>query len=433
MADAKKVSFNQATAKGTAGHNDRSMYKHGYEERSNNWHWDIYGCGSSVEAEESFYEDMFRPTLDAQNDKARKMRKYDRVMDMKTWQKKHPPKECIVQLGDVNNNDTSLEFAKGAAKKIERAIHRAGGIVLSIDLHCDERTIDEDGNEIVGTPHLHVRYVFVGENKDKNPVIDMKNVLLAHGVQPPNPDKPISKTNNPAQTFLETTRTALEDYADEVELKHGNPRVNRDRTKRAHSSVQQYKGQKRVEELQKRVAELQRQANEAIASRDNAFAERDDAIAERDNAFAMRDAALAEIAEKRAESQRELDLRASRLSEGEDALERDREAFKKASDKREHEQNERDREQDDRDDQQNERDRKLDEKAAWVNGLIELYEKLKHELETLVWWITSAPDEYEKIARAREALPKAEEAKTIVTAEPDDYEDESHEDEYTIG
>ena len=412
MADAKKVSFNQATAKGTAGHNDRSMYKHGYEERSNNWHWDIYGCGSSVEAEESFYEDMFRPTLDAQNDKARKMRKYDRVMDMKTWQKKHPPKECIVQLGDVNNNDTSLEFAKGAAKKIERAIHRAGGIVLSIDLHCDERTIDEDGNEIVGTPHLHVRYVFVGENKDKNPVIDMKNVLLAHGVQPPNPDKPISKTNNPAQTFLETTRTALEDYADEVELKHGNPRVDRDRTKRAHSSVQEYKTRKRLEGLWK-------QESEAIAARDNAFAERD--------------AALAEIAESR----RELASEASEVARGKEANEKEAKRLKRVSGAVEASE----MTSDARKDVLDEREAAVNARFNMLSNLIRYLEKLKREILDAVDWVKSANDDYERAVRAHEAMSTVtkvaeETSKVAVTVDPDysDYlEDEPREDTYDIG
>lgn len=254
MADAKKVSFNQETAKSTERHNDRSMYKWGYDERSKNVHWDMYRCGSSFDAEARFYDDTFTPTLEAQNAKALAMRKYDRVMDMKTWHKKHPLKECIVQLGDVENNDTSREFAWGAAQVVGDAIKAAGGIVVSIDLHDDE-----------STPHLHVRYAFVGENKDKNPVMDMKNVLLAHGIDRPDPSKPISKNNNPAQTFLETTRTMLEDYADELELSHGNPRVNRKREKRSHSSVQKYK-------LQKRVEELQRQEKEAIAARDAALA-----------------------------------------------------------------------------------------------------------------------------------------------------------------
>ena len=299
MAKAKKVSFNQATAKSTEGHNDRSMYKHGYEERSKNIHWDMYDCGSSVEAEARFYEDTFRPTLDAQNAKARKMRKPDRVMDMKTWHKKHPLKECIVQLGDVENNDTSREFAIGAVQVIRDAIEAAGGILVSWDLHDDERTEDEVMRIIIeGTSHLHVRYAFVGE-KNGNPVIDMKNVLLEHGIDRPDPSKPISKTNNPAQTFLDTTRDALEDYADEVELAHGNPRVNRQRSKRKHSSIGQYKLQQRVEELEKQarkhVAELKKEADQAIATRD---------------------AALAEMAEER----QRLDLRASKLSEGEEAL-----------------------------------------------------------------------------------------------------------------
>jgi hypothetical protein len=341
---AKKVSFNQATAKSTERHNDRSMYKHGYEERSNNWHWDLYDCGSSFEAEARFYGYTFKPTLEAQNAKALAMRKYDRVMDMATWHGKHQPKEAIVQLGDVDNNDTSREFAEGAAKKMVKAIEAAGGIVLSIDLHVDERTIDEDGNEIVGTPHLHIRYVFLVENKDGNPVIDMKNALLAHGIERPDPSKPTSKTNNPAQTFLEQTRTMLEDYADEVELAHGNPRVNRKRERRSHSSVQQYKQQKRVEELE-------RQANEAIATRD---------------------AALAEAA---AERQR-LDLRASEVARGEEANKREAERLNRLSealrerdeqqDEREQEQEEREQEQDERDEKQDDRDRELNRRAHAV-------------------------------------------------------------------
>ena len=416
MADAKKVSFNQATAKGTAGHNDRSMYPWGYDERSNNWHWDIYDCGSSVEAEERFYEDMFTPTLEAQNDKARKMRKYDRVMNMKTWQKKHPPKECIVQLGDVENNDTSLEFAKGAAKKIERAIHRAGGTVVSVDLHDDERTIDEDGNEIKGTPHLHVRYVFVGENKDGNPVIDMKNVLLAHGVQPPNPDKPISKTNNPAQTFLETTRTVLEDYADEVELKHGNPRVNRDRTKRAHSSVQEYKTRKRVEELQKRVEELEKQANEAEVKRD---------------------AALAEIAEKRAESQRALASERLEVARGKEANEKEAKRLKRVSGAVEASE----MTSDARKDVLDEREAKVNSRFNMLSNLIRYLEKLKREILDAVDWVKSANDDYERAVRAHEAMSTVtkvaeETSKVAVTVDPDyaDYlEDEPREDTYDIG
>lgn len=377
MADAKKVSFNQATAKSTERHNDRSMYKWGYDERSKNVHWDMYRCGSSFDAEARFYEDTFGPTLEAQNAKARAMRKYDRLMDMKTWHKKHPLKECIVQLGDVENNDTSREFAWGAAQVVGDAIKAAGGTVVSIDLHDDE-----------STPHLHIRYAFVGENKDKNPVMDMKNVLLANGIERPDPSKPTSKTNNPAQTFLDTTRDALEDYADEVELKHGNPRVNRDRTKRAHSSVQQYKGRKRVEELQKRVAELQRQESEAIA---------------------RRDAALAEIAEKRAESQRALDLRASRLSEGEEALERDKDAFKKASDKREASVKQ-----------------DLGLLAAFKNEVLALLKEIRDALAEQRTLSQSRLDEIEEHVDEME-----QQTSNVVVCAPDD-EDEYSEDEVTL-
>ena len=386
MAKAKKVSFNQATAKNTAGHNDRSMYPWGYEERSNNKHWDMYRCGSSVEAEARFYEDTFTPTLEAQNAKALAMRKYDRVMDMKTWHKKHPLKECIVQLGDVENNDTSREFAEGVAQMMMDAIRAAGGTPVSVDLHDDERTIDEDGNEIKGTAHLQIRYAFVGENKDKNPVIDMKNVLLAHGVQPPNPDKPISKNNNPAQTFLETTRTMLEDYADELELKHGNPRVDRDRTKRAHSSVQEYKTRKRLEGLWKRVEELEKQANEAEVKRDAAIA-------------------------KAAETQQKAESRALAVSRREETVRNDENRL-----------NRRSRALDVRDRKQDERADALDRQEADVKNNIGFLAMLKQQVLDLLAMLKGEIDK-QLLEEMKQKAEEIEKATASVVVYEDDSED----------
>ena len=374
MAKAKKVSFNQATAKSTEGHNDRSMYKHGYEERSKNVHWDMYRCGSSFDAEARFYDDTFMPTLEAQNDKARKMRKYDRVMDMKTWHKKHPLKECIVQLGDVKNNDTSREFAWGAAQVVGDAIKAAGGIVVSIDLHDDE-----------STPHLHVRYAFVGE-KNGNPVIDMKNVLLEHGIDRPDPSKPISKTNNPAQTFLDTTRDALEDYADEVELKHGNPRVNRDRTKRAHSSVQEYKTRKRVEELQKRVEELEKQANEAEVKRDAAIA-------------------------KAAETQQKAESRALAVSRREETVRNDENRL-----------NRRSRALDVRDRKQDERADALDRQEADVKNNIGFLAMLKQQVLDLLAMLKGEIDK-QLLEEMKQKAEEIEKATASVVVYEDDSED----------
>ena len=386
MVKATKVSFNQATAKSTERHNDRSMYPWGYDERSNNKHWDMYGCGSTFEAEARFYKDMFTPTLEAQNDKAIKMRKYDRVMDMETWHKKHPLKECIVQLGDVENNDTSRKFAEGVAQKMMDQIRAAGGTVVSVDLHDDERTIDEDGNEIKGTPHLHIRYAFVGENKDKNPVMDMKNVLLAHGIDRPNPDKPTSKTNNPAQTFLEMARSMLEDYADELELKHGNPRVDRKREKRAHSSVQEYKTRKRLEGLQKRVEELEKQANEAEVKRDAAIAEA-------------------------AETQQKAESEALAVSRREETVRNDENRL-----------NRRSRALDVRDKKQDERADALDRQEADVKNDIGFLAMLKQQVLDLLAMLKGEIDK-QLLEEMKQKAEEIEKATASVTVCVDDYED----------
>jgi hypothetical protein len=232
--------------------------------------------------------------------------------------------------------------------------------------------------------------------------MDMKNVLLAHGIDRPNPDKPVSKTNNPAQTFLEMARSMLEDYADELELKHGNPRVDRDRTKRAHSSVQEYKTRKRLEGLQRRLEELQRQEKEAIAARDDALAERD--------------AARAEATETRQKAKSEalaVARREENVKDDENRLNR----RSKALVERDMKQNKRDMKQDERDDDLARREGLL---AMLKQQVLDLLAMLKGEIDKqLLEEVKQKAKEIEKATAS--VTVYADDSEDINTDRTDDY------------
>ena len=309
MSEPKKVSLNQETATDTEKHNDRTMYRRGYDERANNVHWDMYGCGSSFEAEARYYDETFGAVLQAQNERAIEMRKYERVMDMPTWHSKHMPKEAVVQLGCVGNNDDVKDYAIEAAKKMKERIESLGGVVISYDVHDDEYTEDEETGELIkGTPHAHIRYLFLVDDKNGMPKIDMKNALLQAGVEPPDPSKKVGRNNNPSQTFLDGCRDMLEDYADEYEVARSNPKVDRSRTSRPHQTVAVYKARKQAEaaleraaaaeareaEAVARVEAMQQTLDDAIADRDAAIAAKNMAVKERDAAVTERDAAIGE-------------------------------------------------------------------------------------------------------------------------------------------
>ena len=246
-----KVSCNVETAAPTASHNDRTMYTHGYANRGDNRHWTCYGKDVSSEAAEArYYSEHLAAILEEQNERARKMGHSERVMTMDEYRKKHPGKEAILQLGDIDEQPPDDEYLTDyAVPRFVQLVHAAGGVVISIDIHNDE-----------ATPHAHVRYIML----DAKGKVNVKGCLEEHGIQRPEPDKPASKRNNPAQTFLHIAHATLEDAADEyLKTLEASP-VDRQRQERGygHEDVGRYKARKRHEEEMKR-------ADQVIADKTN--------------------------------------------------------------------------------------------------------------------------------------------------------------------
>lgn len=305
-----KVSMHTQTAKDTARHNDRSMYKDGYEMRDLNYHYDIMGYGNSHQSELDWYEKTFRTVLDEQNERYEKQSKQHLMKTMKEFRLAHMPQEAILQIGtheDFEFRRVDDSFCLGVVDKIVAEIERSGGVVISWDLHNDETEdpilVDDateaelkefEKDEVRGTPHLHIRFAMLSNGK-----INKKQTLLDHGIEAPystmdecrnvhiefeksrtdisdkkkqkniqawekKSDKQIEQFNNPWMTFTDNLRRVAESYAHEWCEERSLELDDENRSKRPHLEPKEFRKQKEIQDNKKRKEES-KQLKETIA------------------------------------------------------------------------------------------------------------------------------------------------------------------------
>lgn len=170
-----KVSVNNARAKSTEKHNDRTLYrgtkwKNEFARSGHkpNAHWDCCKCGNSFTAEKIFYERRFRRVLDEQNERARM--NYKPELSMDEWHRRHMPQEMIIQLGSLDEPPGEDDYIIRAGKMTLQTLRQAGLSPISLDVHYDE-----------ATPHLHIRYVGI----DSQGRVNLAGCLREHGVRTP--------------------------------------------------------------------------------------------------------------------------------------------------------------------------------------------------------------------------------------------------------
>lgn len=191
-------------------HNDRnfniSNSDHIDEKRiKSNIYWDRYqGTSSEMrrkdrqftfsEVEKMFYEERYGDYLEAQNERHRNNRQYNRIRSIDDILKNNKtcPEESIIQLGNIDEHvkfaelvNVALEFFNEFDKKYGSHIH-----ILDWAIHMDE-----------GTPHIHERHVFDAKNRYGEICPQQDKALEELGFELPNPNKPKGKYNNRKMTF----------------------------------------------------------------------------------------------------------------------------------------------------------------------------------------------------------------------------------------
>lgn len=186
----------------TSKHNDRNFdvrtAEHIDESRSSsNIYWQLYEDGATFEeAEERFYQEHFTDNLNAQNERYRQQRHEERCKTMKEYQEQNCPVETIWQLGTAKENPGKevLQELMNDILEWQQAVYPQC-VIVDYAYHNDE-----------ATPHLHVRSVFIGHDKDGNEKASQSAALKEMGVERPDMSKPQSRYNSPIMAFTKDLR-----------------------------------------------------------------------------------------------------------------------------------------------------------------------------------------------------------------------------------
>jgi hypothetical protein len=172
--------------------------------------------------EREFYE-VFRPSLEAQNERYRKKGNKDRILTMDEYREARPPEETILQVGNKNSEILPEVTRIAVAKWIDqmRAKYGSRYKIVDVAIHYDEPGtgggICADGSQSKNlSGHAHVRAVWCAEGKD-GWVVSESKALAQLGVTYDD-SRARSRYNNPKITFTQESRELFNQLVEEQNI-----------------------------------------------------------------------------------------------------------------------------------------------------------------------------------------------------------------------
>jgi len=256
----KKASLHKGKL-GTEKHNERDfdfdrLAEHIDPSRT---HLNVYKSYCPLDGSElAFYEENYRASLDAQNEKYARKRNYDRIRSMEevyqTKQKR--PTEEIIQYSKHGGVDIPKSEYDGIVDdyifKLNQwsKYHGNHFHVLKYSTHYDEQDF--------GHTHTHLRTIWDYIDENGNVAIGQEKGMEQAGLSLPDPSKKVSKWNNRGITWTALQREMWEDTL----LEHGYA-VDKERApKQKHQSKKEHE-----EKMHKAELEIQAKLKAAEASR----------------------------------------------------------------------------------------------------------------------------------------------------------------------
>lgn len=172
--------------------------------------------------EREFYE-VFRPSLEAQNERYRKKGNKDRILTMDEYREARPPEETLLQVGNKDMAVLPEVTRIAVAKWIDqmRAKYGSRYKIVDVAIHYDEPGtgggICADGSQSKNlSGHAHVRAVWCAEGKD-GWVVSESKALAQLGVTYDD-SHARSRYNNPKITFTQESRELFNQLVEEQNI-----------------------------------------------------------------------------------------------------------------------------------------------------------------------------------------------------------------------
>ncbi len=226
---------------------------------------------SNEETLENFYRDMFSAHLEAQNKRYGAAGQKARKMSLREYMtaKYSCPESELIQVGKVGDTidpETLAELAREYIRWCSETYPQCQ--ILWANLH-----VDEPG----AAPHVHIRKVWVGHDKDGLPCVSQKKSLDEMGVERLRPDQPVTDRNNSKVTYSMACRSRWIELCREKGLDiEERPR----RISRGGLLLDEYKAKRNRETARQAKAETDKAREEAreLTARITALQARDAAL-----------------------------------------------------------------------------------------------------------------------------------------------------------
>lgn len=244
----KKMRVSLHNGRGLSTHNDRSFIKKltpdelskkathiDFFKTKNNYYRATKYAGKKLEngttfkeIELSYYEKYFGKALELTNQNYINQGHKERVKTIKDWyeSKQKAPFETILQVGDMYSDINEQKFKKMCFEYVNYVNQNYGKNIKNLDfaIHFDE-----------ASPHMHLRQVFLYQ---ENGVlkIGQNKALEQLGIEPPNPNKKLSRKNNRKMTLDKHLREVRQGIA----KSHGYDIETKPRIGVKHKDKEQY-------------------------------------------------------------------------------------------------------------------------------------------------------------------------------------------------
>ncbi len=241
-----KLSFQCGRADSAGRHNDRnfdvSLAEHINPEKSaDNRYWTYNGETDKTfrDIELDFYKSSFKEYIKTQNKKNRQSRHLERNKSINQYysQKYTRPEDVIIQIGNTKEHVSPEQLWACTQEYISKFNERFGDhcVILDAALHVDEESIDTFDKKIEGTPHVHLRRVWVTRDEDGVAHVSQTKALCDMGY--PAESQTGQKTHNNKISFTKAERSMFADICKEHD-------INLDLTpgeRARHLTVKEYK------------------------------------------------------------------------------------------------------------------------------------------------------------------------------------------------
>lgn len=170
----------------------------------------IGNSGRFEAVEMEFYSKTFKASVEAQNarnDVSRHSERNKSTDDLYEGRNTRPDEILIYLGGRDQHADPAVLWQVWDDYRTWMMQSYPNVNILTAALHLDEE----------GAPHLHVRQVYIGHDRDGHAVPSQTKALAEMGIKRPDPSKKTSRCNNAKMTFTAICRKTMQDIA----IRHG--------------------------------------------------------------------------------------------------------------------------------------------------------------------------------------------------------------------